>query len=354
MKKRRILLQYPGDIEKALFDPAGRDGCTEPFIRLRAALESAGYVIEPPTRAALKDAAWLLFWDVPSATNAHGVRGALRRLKQGFAERTRNWLKEAREAGLERVGVMLWEPATVCAANWSRDVYEQFKIVLTWDDTIVDDVRIHKMLFPIPEKWPAIAPVPYHEKKLLVNISSNKLSNHPGELYSSRVEAIRYFERTYPRDFDLFGHGWDAAPTPIGDARGWLPRPKPDFIEYESFRGTVPSKSAVLPRYRFALCYENSGDQPGYVTEKIFDVMRCGCVPIYLGAPNVTDYVDQGAFIDRRSFSSHAELSEFLARMTEAEHDTYLRSIARYLTSDRFAQFTSGRFVERLVSVLDL
>src|SRR5438045_873695 len=161
MTKRRILLQYPGDIEKALFDPAGRDGCTEPFIRLRAAIEAAGYVIEPPTRAALKDAIWLLFWDVPSATNAQGIRGAARRLKQGFAERTRNWLQEANRVGLDRVGVMLWEPATVCAENWSRDVYEQFKLVLTWDDTIVDGRKIRKMLFPVPEAWPAITRIAF-------------------------------------------------------------------------------------------------------------------------------------------------------------------------------------------------
>jgi alpha(1,3/1,4) fucosyltransferase len=351
---RKILLQYPGDIENALFDPSARDNCTEPFIRLRSAVEALGYVIESPTRESLKDAEWLLFWDVPSATNAQGFRGALRRMRQGMAERTRNWLEEARTAGLDRVGVILWEPATVCAANWMTDGYRSFTTVISWDDSIVDNVKIHKICFPVPESWPRISEVAFRDKKLLVNISSNKLSRHPGELYSARVEAIRYFESSNPYGFDLYGQGWDRPAVPVGDARGLQPIWLRKHTPYPSYRGTVAHKTAVLPNYRFALCYENAGGQAGYITEKIFDVMRSGCVPVYLGAPNIEEYVDRGAFIDRRKFSSNRELGEFLSSMTEAEHESYLRSISRFLDSDRFSRFKSGAFAERMISILGL
>ena len=33
--------------------------------------------------------------------------------------------------------------------------------------------------------------------KLICNISSNKFSNHPKELYSKRIESIEYFENSH-------------------------------------------------------------------------------------------------------------------------------------------------------------
>jgi hypothetical protein len=36
-----------------------------------------------------------------------------------------------------------------------------------------------------------------------------KKINHPLELYSKRVEAIKWFEKNHPEDFDFYGIGWD-------------------------------------------------------------------------------------------------------------------------------------------------
>src|SRR5260221_513096 len=108
--------------------------------------------------------------------------------------------------------------------------------------------------------------VPFSEKRLLVNISYNKYSSQPGELYSARREAIGYFERHRPDDFDLYGVGWLGTQTLRGSSgRG---------ERHPSYRGAVTNKWDVLPRYKFSLCYENSRDQPGCVTEKIFDCLR--------------------------------------------------------------------------------
>ena len=354
MSRKRILLQYPGDLEKSLFDLNARDYCTEPFIRLRDELLLRGYTIEAPTRQNLTSAEWLLFWDIPSARNAAGIKGAVRRIRYGMSDSKRNWLRDAKRAGLQKIGVILWEPDAVCAANWRRSEYRDFSRVLTWDDSIVDGNRIQKMLFPIPEAWPRVAQIPFGEKKLLTNISANKHSLHPAELYSARREAVRFFERRFPKEFDLYGVGWDRASVPIGDARRFMlrrPRHEPPYVSY---RGTIDHKSKVLPRYRFALCYENSGNQPGYITEKIFDVMRSGCVPVYLGAPNVREYIGESAFIDRREFSSNAELAEYLESMTEGEYAVRIEAIADYLSSERFKQFTSGPFVRRMISSLEL
>ena len=75
------------------------------------------------------------------------------------------------------------------------------------------------------------------------------------------------------------------------------------FPRYPSYAGEISSKRAILEQYKFSICYENMSDMPGYITEKIFDCFFAGCVPIYLGASNMTDYIPGGTFIDKRKFS---------------------------------------------------
>lgn len=48
-------------------------------------------------------------------------------------------------------------------------------------------------------------------------------------------------------------------------------------------------KLEVLRQYQFCLAFENSL-QADYVSEKWYDCLVAGCVPIYLGAPNIEDY----------------------------------------------------------------
>jgi len=45
------------------------------------------------------------------------------------------------------------------------------------------------------------------------------------------------------------------------------------------------NKVEFLKSYKFNLCPENS-NYPGYVTEKIFDAISAGCIPIYWGSDN--------------------------------------------------------------------
>lgn len=44
-------------------------------------------------------------------------------------------------------------------------------------------------------------------------------------------------------------------------------------------------KLQYLRNFKFNICPENTNTY-GYVTEKLFDAMRCGCIPIYYGSDN--------------------------------------------------------------------
>jgi hypothetical protein len=45
------------------------------------------------------------------------------------------------------------------------------------------------------------------------------------------------------------------------------------------------NKYEYLKNYKFNLCPENS-NYPGYCTEKVFDAIKSGCIPIYWGSDN--------------------------------------------------------------------
>jgi hypothetical protein len=354
MDQKYILLISDSDVNKGLFDPNARDNCTEPFILLREECQKLGYQVEAADRQSLKDVAWLLFWDASSVIRWRGVKGFLRRVRYGFPARAKNWLDAAQREGVaNRMALFLWEAPAVCPENWDPEFYSQFSTVFSWNDNIVDGVRIHKFHLPIPVNVPVVEKIGFFSKKLLINISMNKFSTYPHELYSARREAIRYFENARPNDFDLYGVGWDDPGVGIRSKWALLGADRKS-TPYKTYRGTVRHKWDVLPKYRFALCYENVSDQPGWITEKIFDCMRAGCVPIYLGAPNITDYVDPAAFVDRQKFKSNQELENYLSGISEPQYEQFLEAIAIYLESDRFKAFLSPAFCKTVLKVLGI
>lgn len=72
------------------------------------------------------------------------------------------------------------------------------------------------------------------------------------------------------------------------------------------------TKNATLARYPFTLALENSVAED-YVTEKFYDPLLMGSVPIYLGAPNVADFAPgSGCYIDVRDFDGPATLAAHL------------------------------------------
>ncbi|MCG2711224.1 MAG: glycosyltransferase family 10, partial [Candidatus Omnitrophica bacterium] len=228
------------------------------------------------------------------------------------------------------------------------DLYRNFSIVFTWNDKYVDGRKFIKIHWPQTRQFPSVPKIAFRDRKLLVNISMNKFLNHPRELYSARRVSIRYFERNQPDNFDLYGVGWN---RPMNLLEKMLPFTR-QF--YSSYRGTVQNKWDVLPRYRFSLCYENIRDETGWVTEKIFDCMRAGCVPIYWGAPNITEYVDPEAFIDRRKFESDSELEVFLLSITEKEYERFQEAMQDYLRSERFAKFMPPKYADTIIGALGL
>ena len=115
------------------------------------------------------------------------------------------------------------------------------------------------------------------------------------------------------------------------------------------------SKLTAIRRYRFTLAFENS-TTTDYVTEKIFQPLLVGSVPIYRGAPNVADFAPAPhSYIDAAGFSGPRELAEFLSTMTDDEYMRYHEWRQEGPTPEwraRFAPFNAHAFV-RLAQAIE-
>lgn len=237
--------------------------------------------------------------------------------------------------------VILQECEVIQPSNWDIARHKNYEYIFTWNDLMVDNNKYIKYNFA--NIFPTHINADLKKKeKLCTLIAGNKKANHKLELYSKRVEAIRWFENNHPDDFDLYGVGWDEYRF-SGWAKAlnkckYLTRL---FMEkYPSYKGRVTSKKNTLEKYKFAICYENARDITGYITEKIFDCFVAGCVPVYWGPDNISEVIPQECFIDKREFDNYEELYRYLSAMNDTHYLEYIENIDSYLKSDQAKLFT--------------
>lgn len=74
----------------------------------------------------------------------------------------------------------------------------------------------------------------------------------------------------------------------------------------------IPTKRRIDQKYKFNLAFENSREED-YVTEKFFQPLMWGSVPIYLGAPNIEDFAPgDNCFINTDDYPDPQELARYL------------------------------------------
>lgn len=208
-------------------------------------------------------------------------------------------------------------------------------LILTWNDRIIghaEHIKQLKIGQPVLNEE-LIPNISFEEKKFICSIFAYKPSNALGTLFEERISAVEFFDEM-PNGIDLFGVGWEQAELP--------------FIS-SAYKGTCKSKRAVQQYYKFAIAYENIGTLPGLITEKIFDCFSAGVVPIYLGAPNITDYIPKTCFIDMRDFDSYQDLYTYLDTMGKERYQQYLDAVKEFLKTDEYEIFTSDYYAKNIV-----
>ncbi|UFS71309.1 glycosyltransferase family 10 [Geomonas sp. RF6] len=308
------------------------DGLLRPFQVLHTAAQRRGVTVGTRALIAPEEADAIVFIDLPDTSHP--------------------LVREMLQCGKPLYLIVL-ESVLVRPPVLESPLAGAFERIFTYDDSLIDGERFIKINYTFDRHKGGLLS---HEegRKLCVMIAGNKRASHPQELYSERVAAIRWFEAHHPEEFDLYGVGWDerdfGATLPLRLLNRFPSVRRALAPKYPSYRGQVERKRPVLERYRFAICYENVRDVPGYVTEKIFDALLAGCVPVYLGAGNVTDYIPADCFIDRRAFPGYRELYDHLSMMTANAYRGYLEAIRAFLAGDLFSPFSCETFARTILN----
>jgi hypothetical protein len=262
--------------------------------------------------------------------------------------------KVPKKSNILKSYLILLESEVIHPSNLNLNIHKYFNKVFTWNDKLVDNKKYFKINFShlFPQ---SINKDLSKKEKLCVLIAGHKSSRHPLELYSKRIEAIRWFERNHLKDFSLYGSGWDEY-RPNNRYLNFILREsglaRIFKSSFPSYQGKIDYKKNALERHKFSICYENARDIDGYITEKIFDCFFAGCIPVYWGANNILDHIPKNCFIDKRDFPTYNMLYQHMISMSDEQYMEYLNNIEFYLTSKNSYEYTSDYFANTISGVI--
>jgi len=338
MKKIAFWNNYTCFANNQAFNPAaygiGED-LGAPLILLKEKLKQKGYVLETLDMDRPENYDAFIFSDVPKPEVC---------------------CVDLNSIPKEKKILILSECEMIYKPNARTDLLDEYKTVFSYNDYLVKVCGYKKLCLPNKIKSPIY--IPFCDKKFSTLIAGNKRSCEKGELYSERLNAIRFMEGKHHNNFDFYGFGWGIRTfTGIKPIRALN---RIDFLrrffaeKHISYKGGVKKKLETLSKYKFCFCFENTKSILGYISEKIWDCFFAGCVPVYYGAPNIRDYIPSEVFIDFRDFASYDELYDFMVNMKEIEYNKYINNINKFLKSESARQFSAEFFAETIMKEISI
>lgn len=224
-----------------------------------------------------------------------------------------------------RIVYIVTEEEATCPLHCAKVLRQlSFDAVLTWRPSIIADGAI-PYRYPNPTRTYEPGPA-FSERSLLVAIAANKAPRlfAGNQLYSAR--RILFKKLMQDARFHLYGPGWNFDPSSPG-----------------KYGGTIEDKLDTVAQFRFSLILENTRE-PGGVTEKVFDAMSRGSVPVYLGAPDIAEWIPRTCYIDLEELGAE-NLCNKLAAISHERWTAYQEAIRAFLATSAYRQFTEPGFV---------
>jgi hypothetical protein len=329
---------YPVFNQDKLFDLSdpvlNRDDQLLPFHRLREDLRARGKAVHTADYLLSRDAG-------PDAESAYFSLGILD-----------NYQRIAREGRAKLKTFVIMEPPVVAPHLYEAlpeltNAFEQVYVHNVDGDGYslagVQRDKLKRLYWPLPYGEVLEPYWSQHDRMrriVVINGSHKPLSFH-GEQYSTRIEAMAALAPLGA--VDLYGRGWERWWS--REAR-WMPYWRNRGTLMSIYKGACVSKFEVLQRYQFCLCFENMA-MNGYITEKLFDCLYAGAIPLYLGAPDILRYVPEDAFIDCRKYRSWDEMWDEVRHMPISRVQAMREAGRQFLGSDR-----AQAFVDSLVNLV--
>lgn len=136
------------------------------------------------------------------------------------------------------------------------------------------------------------------------------------------VHALR--NRTIPNPFSIYGSL---------------------FKRYKTFAGQIDDKQSYVKNSKFSLVVENSNET---VTEKLFDALINGSIPIYYG-PELNDMGIPGYKISLIGANQTKFIEDKVAKISDQEVSDYLNEIKSFLKSSSFLDYWTEESVYKKI-----
>ena len=252
-----------------------------------------------------------------------------------------------------KIKYCIWpEAPEIYPRNNLYQLAKDFDKIFTTFDNDIDNKKFFKIKCPIDFKDFKVNTFENRSKFCCILTSNKNLSKYSNiSGYSERVKIIKWFEKNHPKDLSLYGVGWDK----FFSSNYYLNRYFSKLVKnmfkkkYYVYKGIAESKTEVYQDHKFSICFENVINKPGYFCELIFDSLNNGCLPVYLGCSNVSDYIPDNCFIDRRNFLSNEELFKFLKSISKKEYDQYQENIKYFLKDQKNKMFSVEFFSNQII-----
>ena len=322
---KRVAIEPPSAhyLGNELFNPdspLNRDGTLSGFINLKNELSVFGIDLVTPDMVSLSERCD--YWSFGAE-----VRSVIPKCDQ-----------------FRPIGAALFEPPIVKPRDYLEwaDLLPCFEIVMLHNqplyDTGVQEVPTHRRLARFQKLyWPfsrdAIVTMdeffcPNRKNKAVMIVGAH-FSSESKSGYRDRANIVTEMMQGALDDYlEIYGHGWDRF-NPKWLFNSGFYRFLTKTKKWPSIQ-SVASKQSSLLQFEFSVVIENDY-LSGFITEKIFDAMSAGCIPIYKGAPDVYEYIPQEAFIDLRQFGSVREALEFAQSLSTLRRAEYREAIFRWL-----------------------
>jgi hypothetical protein len=247
--------------------------------------------------------------------------------------------------------LILKEPPVVESRLWKKDVVIKYNYILTYNKDFIKKFKnLTNIIFSLIPRNLDLNHFNFSKKKKCCMFAANKISNKKNELYSERKKIINFFLQKKDNFFDLYGPNWNLNLFQIKNFTIKFYR----FKKIKFYKGVTSKKLETMSKYTFSFCYENMKNFNGYISEKIIDSMRAGCIPIYIGPKNVVDYIPINSFIDASRFNSIDKLILHLQNMTTSRIKRYQHNISKFLTNKASKHFSLRNFSKKILHIVKL
>lgn len=184
------------------------------------------------------------------------------------------------------------------------------------------------------------------------NLNLPTMSNLNG--YKLRQDVIKYFVNHWPGRLSVYGRDWDMSfALPVLQKLQRKFGKKKNVAHRYFYKGEAQSKFNVLFDSEFNICFENKLHVDGYYTEKIFDALVCGSIPIYCGTRTLDAIVPKDCYVDLRDYNSLSEMVEFCESLTAVDKKNYRIRIRNFAHSFDWHKISEITYVNRVLDFIE-